>query len=78
MIRYFFDFATNGDVSRDEEGVLLAGEGSARRVASHSLADLARDEILSDRPISHLAVSVRNGEKTVCEAVFRWASESGS
>jgi hypothetical protein len=70
MIRYFFDVIIDGEQATDEEGILLPGIEAARREASQSLADLARDELDANRTISRLAISVRIADVPICEVEF--------
>jgi hypothetical protein len=74
MIRFFFDLVRDGQVTADDDGLLLADAKSARAEASVALAEMARDEFRSDRLTSRLAISVRTGEGPVCEAAFQWTS----
>jgi hypothetical protein len=47
MAQYFFDIIADGKLSPDEEGMILPNMDAARREASRSLADLARDNSYS-------------------------------
>jgi hypothetical protein len=76
MIRYYFDIVVDDEVTVDEEGVLLPDIKAARREASLSLAEIARDELLSARTIARLTISVRNKDGPVCEAAFHWDPKS--
>ena len=74
MTRYFFDIIAHGELAPDEEGMILPNMEAARREASRSLADLARDTVRSGSP--RLAISVRTDDDgPVCEAVFEWNIE---
>jgi len=48
MARYFFDVIADGELAPDEEGMNLPNLDAARREASRSLAELARDTLRSD------------------------------
>ena len=48
MAKYFFDVFVKGECAPDEEGMILPNTIEARREASRSLADLARDTIRED------------------------------
>jgi hypothetical protein len=72
MPQYFFDIVADGELVPDEEGMNLPGLDAARREASHSLGDLARDTARPDR----LAISVRTSDGPVFETAFRWDLET--
>ena len=74
MAQYFFDIIANGQLALDEEGMILPTMDAARREASRSLADLARDIIRTAHP-PKLTISVRNSEGPVFEANFQWGLE---
>jgi hypothetical protein len=71
MTRYFFDVMAAGNLIPDEEGMILPNMEAARREASRSLADLARDAVRNDGT-PRLAISVRTDDGPVCEAAFEW------
>ena len=71
MTRYFFDVMAAGNLIPDEEGMILPNMEAARREASRSLADLARDAVRNDGT-HRLAISVRTDDGAVCEAAFEW------
>jgi len=58
MTRYFFNVMAAGNLIHDEEGMILPNVEAARREASRSLADLARDAVRNDGT-PRLAISVR-------------------
>ena len=70
MGRYFFDVIADGELTPDEEGMILPNMTSVRREASRSLADLARYPRREGCP--RLAISVRNEDGPVYEARFQW------
>jgi hypothetical protein len=70
MTRYFFDVLANGEIARDEEGTILPNIDAARREASLSLADLARDTLRSEGSPS-LVIEVRTSDGPVFEAALR-------
>ena len=72
MARYFFDVIADGELAPDEEGMNLPNLDAARREASRSLAELARDTLRSDG-VPRLVISVRTEDGPVCEAVFHWS-----
>ena len=74
MKRYFFDLIVDGRVARDEEG-LFAGPAEARRKASVSLAELAREEFRLNSPVSRMAILVRTVAGPTCETAFQWQSK---
>jgi hypothetical protein len=76
MIRYYFDIVIDDRVTLDDEGVLLLDIEAARREASLSLAEIARDELRSTRTISRLSIIVRTTEGPVSEAFFKWDPKS--
>jgi hypothetical protein len=73
MAQYFFDIIAGGKLSPDEEGMILPNMEAARREATRSLADLARDIIRTEYPPGFgLTISVRNCEGPVFETAFQW------
>ena len=74
MMRYFFDITADGELTPDEEGMILPNIDAAWHEASDSLADLARDTVRSEGT-PRLAISVRTDDGPVCEAVFQWNIE---
>ena len=74
MARYYFDVITGRELIPDEEGMILPNMDAARREASRSLADLAREIIRTEQP-PKLAISVRTSEGPVFEASFQWGLE---
>ena len=74
MAQYFFDVIAEANWSLTKEGMDLPSINAARREASRSLADLARDIIRTEHP-PKLAISVRTSEVPVFEASFQWSLE---
>jgi hypothetical protein len=74
MARYYFDVITEREMIPDEEGMILANMDAARREASRSLADLAREIIRTEQP-PKLTISVRTSVGPVFEASFEWGLE---
>ena len=72
----FFDIIAAGKLSPDEEGMILPNMDAARREASRSLADLARDVIRTEHIPTALTISVRNCEGPVFETSFQWSLEN--
>jgi hypothetical protein len=76
MRRYFFDVIADGEFLSDDEGMLLPNIDAARREASQSLSELAREEIGSKRASPNLTISVRTDEGPVYEAALQWSLKS--
>jgi hypothetical protein len=72
---FFFDIIAGGQLSLDEEGMTLPNMEAARREATRSLADLARDINRTEYPPG-LTISVRNCEGPVLETAFQWITET--
>jgi hypothetical protein len=68
----FFSIRFASKVARDEEGTILPNIDAARREASLSLADLARDTLRSEGSPS-LVIEVRTSDGPVFEAAFQWS-----
>jgi uncharacterized protein DUF6894 len=75
MGRYFFDIVADGELTSDEEGMILPNMTSVRHEASRSLADLARDT-LRRQGCQRLAISVRTDDGPVYEARFQWGLQA--
>jgi hypothetical protein len=73
MAQYFFDIIAGGKLSLDEEGLTLPNMEAARREATRSLADLARQIDRTDYPPA-LTISVRNCEGPIFETAFQWST----
>ena len=71
MAKYFFDVFVNGECAPDEEGLILPNTIEARREASRSLADLARDTIREDGS-PKLVIAVRTSDGPVFQATLQW------
>jgi hypothetical protein len=76
MIRYYFDIVEDDQVAVDEEGLLLVDINAAKREASLSLAEIARDKLRSARTISRLSIVLRTDEGAISETSFRWDPKS--
>jgi hypothetical protein len=76
MIRYYFDIVEDDQVSVDDEGLLLVDVNAAKREASLSLAEIARDKLRSARTISRLSIVVRTSDGLISEAHFKWDPKS--
>jgi hypothetical protein len=71
MAQFFFDIIADGQLALDEEGMILPDIDAARREASRSLAQLARN---TDRceGFPRFAISVRTFDGPVYETVLQW------
>jgi hypothetical protein len=86
MPRYYFDLRDETGVALDEEGLELASPRSVHAEAAKSVADMARDAILSAPPAGRrqtMAIDVRDAAGPVMQVnfsfaieIFRTASES--
>lgn len=72
MIQYYFDIVIDDEVCVDEEGLLLPDLERAKREASLSLAEIARDRLRSTRSISRLSIVVRTIDGPISEAFVQW------
>jgi len=71
MTQYFFDIIADGKLAPDNEGTILPNLDAARRKASISLANLARDMGYVEG-FPRFAVSVRTSDGPVYETVLQW------
>ena len=72
-MRYFFDLREGNRVALDDEGMEFASVDLAQEEAALSLANLARDHVLTNQwhPASHLlAIHVRDKNGPVLKAQF--------
>jgi hypothetical protein len=60
MTRYFFDFKSGGDISKDEEGLELSDVAAAHHTALGALIDGLRDVCLEGVSALDFAVEVRD------------------
>jgi hypothetical protein len=75
MAQYFFDIIADGRLAPDEEGTILPDIDAARRKASISLANLARN-IGNAEAFPRFAISVRTCDGPVYETVLQWGLET--
>ena len=73
MVQYFFDIIADGHLAPDEEGTILPNIDAARRKASNSLANHARNMGYVDgfRGFPRFAISVRTSDGPVYETVLQ-------
>jgi len=75
MAQYFFDVIADGKLAADKEGTILPDIDAARREATISLANLARNMgRLEGFP--RFAISVRTSDGPVYETVLQWGLDT--
>lgn len=65
MPHYYFDLVENGQVMRDEDGLVLDDLEAAKGQARRALADVVREEIMDGSPpptTREVAVHIRDHE----------------
>lgn len=77
MSRYYFDMRHEDEIATDEEGLELATIESVQEEAARSLADMARDAVLTHRngPRLPMAIEVRDDNGPVLQARFTFEIE---
>ncbi len=62
MDRYYFDLRDDNGITVDDEGMELSGLERVREEAARSLADMARDAIISEdgKTPGELAIDIRD------------------
>ncbi|RXG97795.1 MULTISPECIES: DUF6894 family protein [Bradyrhizobium] len=79
MPRYYFDLRDEKGLALDEEGLELANTRAVQAEAARSLADMARDAVLS-APLTGnrqtMAIDVRDSDGPVMQVTFSFAIES--
>jgi len=73
MPRYYFDLRDHKGIAVDEEGLELANPRAVRAEAAKSLADMARDAVLSASPTGGrqtMAIDVRDASGPVMQVTF--------
>lgn len=79
MPRYYFDLRDENGTALDEEGLELSSPRAVQAEAAKSLADMARDAILS-APLTGrrqtMAIAVRDGNGPVMQVTLSFAIES--
>jgi hypothetical protein len=79
MPRYYFDLRDEAGVALDEEGLELASSRAVQAEAAKSVADMARDAILSAPPAGRrqsMAIDVRDAAGPVMQVNFSFAIET--
>jgi uncharacterized protein DUF6894 len=79
MPRYYFDLRDDTGVALDEEGLELASARAVQAEAAKSVADMARDAILSAPPAGArqtMAIDVRDAKGPVMQVKFSFAIET--
>ena len=79
MPRYYFDLRDDTGVALDEEGLELASARAVQAEAAKSVADMARDAILSAPPAGGrqtMAIDVRDARGPVMQVKFSFAIET--
>ena len=73
MPRYYFDLRDDKGIALDEEGLELSGPRAVQAEAAKSVADMARDAVLS-APLTgdtqEMAISVRDAGGPVMQVTF--------
>jgi hypothetical protein len=75
VAQYFFDIIADGKLAPDEEGTILRDIDAARRKASISLANLARN-MGRVEGFPSFAISVRTSDGPVYESVLQWGLDT--
>jgi hypothetical protein len=65
MPLYYFHIYQRGTLIRDEEGTLCAGLDEAKREASASAADLARQAVARGEAVDELCVEIHDEQERV-------------
>lgn len=79
MPRYFFDLRDDNGTALDEEGLELASLRSVQAEAAKSVADMARDAVLSALPDGGgqtMAIDVRDDDGPVMQVTFSFEIEN--
>ncbi|MEY9223113.1 DUF6894 family protein [Bradyrhizobium ottawaense] len=79
MPRYYFDLRDDNGIALDEEGLELASPRAVRAEAAKSLADMARDAVLSAPPTGGrqtMAIDVRDASGPVMQLTFWFEIET--
>jgi hypothetical protein len=79
MPRYYFDLRDDTGVALDEEGLELASLRAVQAEAAKSVADMARDAILSAPAAGGrqtMAIDVRDAQGPVMQVKFSFAFET--
>lgn len=79
MPRYYFDLRDETGIALDEEGLELSGPRAVQAEAAKSVADMARDAILSAAPTGDrqtMAIDVRDTSGPVMQVTFSFELEN--
>jgi hypothetical protein len=79
MPRYFFDLRDGKGTAFDEEGLELASLRAVQAEAAKSVADMARDAVISASPADgrqSFAIDVRDEDGPVMHVQFSFAIEN--
>ncbi|QQO17029.1 hypothetical protein JJB99_13230 [Bradyrhizobium diazoefficiens] len=79
MPRYYFDLRDETGIALDEEGLELSGPRAVQAEAAKSVADMARDAILSASPAGDrqtMAIDVRDTSGPVMQVTFSFELEN--
>ncbi|WP_128926938.1 DUF6894 family protein [Bradyrhizobium guangxiense] len=79
MPRYYFDLRDDKGIAPDEEGLELSSPRAVQAEAAKSVADFARDAILSAPPSGGrqtMAIDVRDDKGPVMQVTFAFALET--
>lgn len=79
MPRYYFDLRDDTGIALDEEGLELSGPRAIQAEAANSVADMARDAMLS-APLTggrqKMAIDVRDASGPVMQVTFCFEIEN--
>lgn len=78
MTRYYFDLRDDKGIALDEEGLELSSARAVQAEAAKSVADLARDAVLSAAPTGdrqEMAIEVRDSNGPVMQVKFNFQIE---
>lgn len=81
MPRYYFDLRDETGTALDEEGLELSGPRAVQAEAAKSLADMARDAVLSAPATGgkqRMAIDVRDANGPVMQVTFCFEIETFS
>ncbi|MBR0856776.1 DUF6894 family protein [Bradyrhizobium liaoningense] len=79
MPRYYFDLRDEKGIALDEEGLELASHRAVQAEAAKSVADMARDAVLSASPAGGrqtMSIDVRDDGGPVMQVTFSFEIEN--
>ena len=79
MPRFYFDLRDDTGIARDEEGLELSSPRAVQAEAAKSLADMARDAVISAPATGarqRMAIDVRDANGPVMAVTFSFAIET--